>query len=917
MLNYIFFKTNFCLTICFLFAGHLAISQTPAYWGGGSGDWDDPSHWFKEAELENNIGGIPNASFVVRFVDNSFSVNDDILTIPPGNYDVHSIEVNTNEDFLIKFDGADNNPVTMNVHGSLTLKASHRLEYGSTASPQITSNKWVFKGTTIQDITTGNHDLLRIDFLTAGTTYNQLSNLEVSQQIRLYGGHWKSNGFDVNAGKILINDGIPSNGTQLVKTLSTGTSKIFCDVWDSRLTYGSFTMNGEHIIYADNFEGSPTQNGNQMSVHSLHLLEYHDDPMNGESSVVDHNNFECTGCKIDTMIIEDTGRVKLAGTFTVEKKLEVVHHETTVEFNDGNLRSDEVFINGVVVTPEISGCLRRTIFKNSYDDIAKFIRTTGTLTIDDAILIGIQASGGADFDVSNGVLQGSSSGWNIINPPNPTNYEWIGGVSMEDWDDPTKWTVLGEESNGCIPSIVDNVYITNLSLGDIRIPANFTAQCNDVIWDNEKDLTLVLDGTTTLKSTLEVAGDFILDQTAAISPAGRHEIIFSSVDDNTISTGPVILPDIRFIGDEAEWSLQENLTCDKIVFESGTFNTQNHGVLTDEWLSITQNPKHYALANSHIIVNGEFSLSANTSSGVTVDPGTSLIECEKLTSSIVVLHDVQFNNTSNELLQDYPYTFHDLILNGTGEISTQNDLTLSNLVFSIEGSAIAIDTDYQLIIQEGISSDASLGNPGVLKSRTPGTRAEIDKISGNLCVVGPVALIDLEAVLTGVFHAPQGIDGGNNSPNINFESNASSTTLYWVGSDDNRWHIKKNWSQTDGGCPTTKNPDDATDLIFNGNSFSTSPVSVSISLGIDANDVYFFNTENLTINVGANSTMGTLNPGGYVNFTGNKILQIDTTTLLSGALMTTNMQNFRTQQLNGNDGILIVKSGSTMKINGL
>ena len=122
-----------------------------------------------------------------------------------------------------------------------------------------------FAGTTNQlNLSVGNQDLLRVEFITEGVTYNQISDLRASQQIRLFGGTWNSNWYNVHSGKLFFNDGIPSNGTHLTKVFNTSGSNILCEEWDSRNTYGSniieaplfqhFLNRTEYFLYIFHFK---------------------------------------------------------------------------------------------------------------------------------------------------------------------------------------------------------------------------------------------------------------------------------------------------------------------------------------------------------------------------------------------------------------------------------------------------------------------------------------------------------------------------------------------------------------------------------------------------------------------------------------------------------------------------------------
>jgi hypothetical protein len=887
----------------------LLVGQGNYYWIGGSGDWNDGTHWSKNPGGQP-AGGIPDANVNAIFNNSSGLGNGSVVTVPQGSFDVRDIKVQTSAEIVLNFDSNSANSVTMNVYGALELTSGMSITYSENS---VFRNSWVFQGGNVHTITTGGQDLFNVEFQGATDTYNQADALLASERIRMYGGTWNSNGFDVSTGFLYFRDNNPANNP-LTKIFNAGSSEITCYEWDSKLTYGSLTVSGNHTIYVSKFVGSPISSGTQFEFNEIHLLEYPDNPSGG-SSVVDHNNFECTDCIIESLVIEDTGRAKLAGKFTVSSKLTVANPGTSVEFSGGNGRSNEVVLNGVVVTPKVLGCGERVIFKNVHNDFTSLMRASGTLTINDAVLVNIEASGGADLILSNGVLEGSSSGWSLINKPSPIDYLWFPANNVQgDWDDPGNWMLLSGGSNGCIPAVTDDVYINNNSVGGIRIPANYTAECRNFIWTNKFGLELELDGLPGQKSTLKVAGDFETQESAVITPMNFHEILFSSVSNNTIITNGVQLPDIKFTGENGEWSLLDDLSCNELDFEAGTLNTQDQAMTMNKWTSLNNNPKYFNFSSSRIVVNGEMALSGQFTSGVTVDPGTSLIECETLNSSILELYDVQLNNSSARTLQNYPYSFNKLILNGTGQVNTQNDLTLNILEFKVDGSSLAVDVNKQLVINSGVISQTAKGNPGVLKSRTSGSRAEVVKDAGNLCVTGYVSFTDIEAVLPGVFNAPFGLDGGNNV-GINYDDGATSADLFWVGENGGTWKVQNNWSRVSGGCPANKNPEDAPNLYFNGNSFASSPVDVDITLGTISNNVHFLNSENLTINVLGNTTFQNLIvDGGYVNFVGSKTLDVGTTSIQGGGFMSTDMSNFQTDEMTTNSGVFVVRNGSTARV---
>ncbi|NNF32534.1 MAG: hypothetical protein HKN68_00385 [Saprospiraceae bacterium] len=916
MINFLRELQNLVLFFSIMLCSITLFSQTTMYWVGGSGDWDDPNqiHWSKQSGTLVPTGALPDDNSNVIFDNGSGLTAGTSVTIPSGDWQVNDFLVQTSGNFDLIFDGSSGNMAAMNVYGDLTLQPTHDLIYND---PSIFHNVWRFDGNRQHNIITGNQDLSSVEFLNAGTTYNQLSDLKATERIRMYGGTWNTNGYNVNSGILLFQDNNGS-GSPLAKVFNASTSDITCDQWYSRLAYQSLTVTGDYKIYTKQFLGSPGTSSQSFLFNDIYLEDFVDDAPAGISQI-EHNNFECTYCEVENLIIRDVSRTQLAGIFTITGELEVVNFGTTILFNGGNNREDEIIINGTVKTPKVLNCDDiRPIFSNVYNDFTTLTRNSGSLKIDDSEINNIQAQGGATFTAVNSVLQGSSSGWIESNPPVPLAYEWVGTTgTLSDWNDPSKWQLLGGSFNNCIPTIVDDVYITNEAKGGIRIPSPYKAFCRNLIWTNTMSLELVLDGQTILESELLIAGDFYLDETATITSINNHELIFSSASTNSIETRGVLLPDIYFVGDAGRWELVTDLECDQIIVEGGTIETQNQDITTDSWLSIEGNPKHYILGSSTITVNGEMKLAQLPQNNVTVDKGTSHIKCEKLTSVVPELYNVEMINTNAVLMDNWPVEFNKLILSGAGSVGTAQDMTLNDLVFNVDDTELQLNTGFDFKINGGIQSFADKTMPGILKSNTPGTRAEIDKDIGNICVEGYLNFVDIEAVLTGTMHAPFGDDIDGSNLGITFDGGSTSPDLFWIGGTDNNWNTINNWSRVTGGCPSTKNPTTSPNLVFDGNSFTdpTNTINLSASTTV-ANNVFFYNTEPLTIDIPNNFMPTSINiVGGDARFEGHTMEVQGNTHIESGGVLITEMDNiFRTFSFSGPSGIWIVRSGSSATI---
>jgi len=771
-----------------------------------SQSWDDPGNWYKTDQGIFTTGVIPNENSLVYFIDDLVQ-DGETIDIAGGNFDVGSITVTTDKMITISCNGTFSNNLNLNIYGDLSLTAAVMIAHTSPFR-----NRWKFVGDEGHTITTDGVDLINIE-IHPGSTFDQQDDLLVSNQIRMFGGVWDTNGHEVTSDFLWFRDN-EGSANPFPKTLNITGSSIYCEEWDSRLTYGSLTVVGPHKIYADVFTGSPQQlNGDPFEFDEIYLQEYTDN----QAPLVANYNFECTNCLVNKIIIDDTGITKLAGKFTLVEELRVNNQGSIIQFSSGNGRDEEVILNGTVITPTVSGCEERTVFENRHSDFITIIREDGVLTISDAVINNAKATGGATFQVSNGIVKGASTGWNEINVPSPLDYVWRGPVGATgDWDDVNNWKTLQGGFTGCLPTAIDNVIIDEGSKGDIRIPSNLTAECNNLVWTNEESVVLTLDGTSVLRSELNIRGGMDLSEEATIIGDERHEILFTASSQVDINTRGVALPNIRFRGELATWQLENDLTCDLLVFEGGTLNTLGKKITTDEWSSVESSPKQFNFSSSTIEVNGEMALSRTEDHNVTVNAGTSKIICEDLICFVHELNDVEFRNTVPITLDDYEYTFNELILNGSAPITTADDLILNRLNFNSAGGTLILNFFKDFTVYDGINSNAPASDPAVLRSSFSTSRATVQNPDGNICISGHIKFDDIDMFSQGVAHAPYGVDGGNNI-GIDFTSfpTSQNVPLYWTGKTNTNWAIRSNWSSVSGGCSTNFNPNNRPKLIFN------------------------------------------------------------------------------------------------------
>ena len=877
------------------------------YWIGGSGDWDDGNHWSQEPGGRPAMR-IPDANTIALIDDNSGLKDGSVLAVPPGTYQVATLGVTTTGQFTMNFNGDFGTPVVMEVFQELFLSREMNLAYNSL------NNKWRFTGSGNHSITTNGQDLLSVEFFDVDGRYSQRDPLLASTQIRMYGGEWTSNNQDVRTELLFFRDLNNPPTPALTKIFNAGTSDIVVGEWDSRFTYQSLTVTGEHRIFVRIFDGSPSSSfGPGFAFNEIHLLEQQDGIFPGAGSIIESNNFECPNCIIDRLIIEDTGDTRLANNFTIEEELVITEPNLTVLLNGGNNRDNTLTINGTVSTPPAQGCGERVVIASVYRDFFNIARASGTLTIPNVVLEDIPAVGNATFNVSNGQLLGASTGWNLINQPSAQSYIWVGESrsGVGDWDDPGNWRLQNGDATGCIPSLLDKVTITDAAQGDINIPSNFTAECKDFIWATRNDVELNLAG------RLKVAGDFLLDRSTSISVLEQGaRIIFSGTTSNEIETAGVTLPNIYFTGESATWNLTSDLSCGDLFLESGTLNTSGSDIRADNWTNITMRPKTLQLGSSHVNIAGTFDHSSASSREIDIEPGTSLIECANFESLDATLYDLRLRNTAPLTLVrvvslPFRVNLNRLLLNGSGPVRVIGDLTVEEIEFEIDEAALEIQPSASFTVNGSIAGPASSGSPPQLRSRQMGTQAELLTDENNMCITGVIDVEDMLAVGDVLFHAPDAIDGGNNS-GFNFDNGNPDATLYWRG-NSGLFSEPANWSAFSGGCPEDTNPLTVDDLIITRDGIQDPEDEIEVVGDVTANNLTF-QTGGVILDVTGTLTLDKLTYEGSSTLRGGTVNVSGETLIGTFGTMVVDLNQLNLTSLTKSGGAIILREGSVVTI---
>jgi len=866
-------------------------SGTPLYWIDGPGDYDDPDHWSFESGGSPD-GQLPTDKYDVIFNDDSQLDDGHVIYIPVGSYIQNSIFVETEAEFEIHFAGYNSsNKVEMSIYSELQLQPTVSLTYADSLN-----NEWIFSKDGDHYINTGDNEMMEIIFQDAGATFHQQSDIKAYNEILVTGGVWNTNSHTVDARRVRFDD-------TDTKEFNAENSDIHCESFDSRWVYGSLIVTGNYTIYTNKFHGGATQLLQPpIEYHNIVLGELSDTPT---SPIIEYNNFECRDCIIKSIIIEDTGDTKLAGKFTTTDHFEVTNFGSRIYFNSGNGRKDTVVFEGDFILPTPTSCEEeRVLLSNIHSTSTTFYSDTG-IEINDAQLENIHTNGSGEFIVNNCILSGSTQGWEVDEELESKVYIWNGTGSSASWNSVTNWILENGDTADCLPTLADDVIISEQSDTDININAGVHATCRNFSWTNEKDIVLDLNGTTFNASILSVAGSFTLNEHATITGQNAHQLEFTSTESNEIFNDGVHLPKVYFRGEVGTWSLNSSLSCDRIEFESGTLHTENQSVTTDNWYSKNKEEINYHFYSSHILINGLFDNPIN--SYINIFAGTSLIECQDLTLDLPELYDLKLNNTSTLTINSNPLKLNSLILNSTEAVTTGHDLELNTLVFETDGSLLRINPDYELILNDGIVSNTSEEEPGKLQSQSnTSNQAIVTNDNLHTCAIGFIEYQDINVEIQGIFHSPDGIDGGNND-GINYDDDPEENKRYWIGATGN-WENTSNWSYLSGGCPTDDVPSANIDVIIDQNSFAASNDVITVSSDAHCKNMIFKN-ENYSskIDVAENIYVQSihLDPNCSNILTVGSVYVENTTTISAGSTLLITLELLKSKSINIDGGLLI------------
>ncbi|MCD4698774.1 MAG: hypothetical protein K8S16_21290, partial [Bacteroidales bacterium] len=456
-----------------------AAGGTDYYWVGGTGDYNDASHW---ASTSGGAGGagVPNINDNVFFDANSFTAPGQTVTaIGDASHNVNCKDMD--------WTGATNNPVLagaatefLKIYGSLTFISNMSFNFlgkvyfeATDAGHTVTCaglildiNDIYFNGDggewTLQDeLNVGDERV----YLNYGTL---ITNDQPVFADRFYSSTTNTRTLILGSSVLTLAENsvtaVNIDGTNL--TLDAGTSLIkLSSVTGGMNCYGAGTLVFYNLLCEAITGTSEIRNLNG----SFNTIVYNSNGYLEDGNTVDSVTFAGNGIisdnnnNINYLEFKTSGTIYgngIYGEVLMGGDGTITGNNTfdTLEFTAGNAYTltynrtqtilNDLIANGSCINPI-------TIQSSSAGNQTTISKSSGTITINRVSLQDNNAVGGATFIANNTLDLGNNTGW-TINAVSSEDLYCVGGTG--DWSDVSHWAASSGGAGGyCLPSQIDNV----------------------------------------------------------------------------------------------------------------------------------------------------------------------------------------------------------------------------------------------------------------------------------------------------------------------------------------------------------------------------------------------------------------------------------------------------------------------------
>ncbi|MFZ4796988.1 MAG: PKD domain-containing protein [Bacteroidia bacterium] len=669
-----------------------AINSIPPrdfYWVGGTGNWNDASHWSLTSGGTPVGCALPNKSDNVFFDTLSFSASGQSVTVNV-TADVNNFTVGNIIQGARFMSGSE-----LYVYGSLVLNRKMSYELNSNLN-------FVSADTNIKTIFTDSVKLRQVYFGRNTSSNNArwmlLDNFNNNDNF-LYMQYGKliTNGKNIRTYAFYAWDGGNKNidwtGTDTVQVQYQFYANPNSFPWTSRpniLIFESsnhfYLMAGNHtfndvIFNAKNTGGSLVEINYNIIARDITINAYGYQWMNLYSQFtardftfryLNANNSNQT-LDFQTNNPSTFRSVKIYGS-GLQRPNVYFRYNTTADTLIFNTLNELYFQGGYTKTVKkymsVQGaCDNRFAFRCDGTNTAILADTGAILNADWVNMTNIKVQGVGTFTGTNILNLGGNIGWNINAVPT-TNFYWVGGTG--NWNDKNHWALTSGGTPGAcpIPSQTDNVFfdVNSFTAANQTVTINTTANCLSMSWNNV-NFPRINGG-----NELNIYGSMTLDSKLSWQHSG-WTYFRSNITGNTVNTKGILLTNIQYLG-TGEWTLGDNLRATHVYVNSGSFISGGKTItLSGNFYCWTGAITSVNLTGTDTItVGNEFRIYTNN---FTLNMGNAV---------------VKFAGTNNFYFNGGNKTYTDLVFNadntGNSTIQLEHNNTIRNLKINAAGYQI-------------------------------------------------------------------------------------------------------------------------------------------------------------------------------------------------------------------------------------
>ena len=765
------------LTIMVLLPASETIAAT-YYWVGGNGTWTNLSNWSLSSGGTVHPTTIPSPSDNI-VIDNNSSTTPNLGI----NFSLAVISFNTmsctDPSLNVNFSGGS----LLKIYGGLQL------------TPNVNfAGLYTFD---FESQTTGNiislHSLINI--------INFQGN----------GGAWEL-GANLRANTINFNLG----------SLSTAGYKIECNSFLSQQNNSRILNLSSSLIEVQNW----TIGGTGITINagtSLIDAQY-------LSHLGNANYYDATigmGLAGDTLVFHDVTALTSNATFNGEITYNKLELGGT---NQYSFYGKHTFL--VSLTANGTNCSKR-LKLTGYPTSATFVKTSGTLTVSNAEIQNIQATGGAVYTTINCFDKGGNSGWFFPVPTARTLY-WVGGSGS--WTDPAHWSLSSNGPGGeCIPTMLDDVFFDSASFTPPN-PAFNTMEFDSTI-SRCKNLTWNIPYPVNVEQAMNISFPVLLvygslkwDKEISWGTSIDVEFLATTTGNTITCDGNSFPSSIRFSGIGGEWTMMDDLIADSVSHYSGIFRTNGYKMAVVQYTSSLNTPRSLFLYNSLIelrdasifhIAGSNHTQVSGTSTLRFLEPGRMWIQYITPLAFYHIEFVSGYGNSGfrNAAINTYIKTSFNTDCEFEGTFSSNHITLYGNHTYKLTAGMV-------MKVVDSLEFLSNCQKPMFISSITDSAACFIEKLSG--IVQGQrLILKDVYTLGAAVFNALQSVDLGNNT-GWTFVPHAGNN-LYWVNGTG-KWDDSNHWSFSSGGASGACIPTPVDNVFFDNNSFLQNADTVKLDI---------------------------------------------------------------------------------------